>query len=70
MAMGATLNGVVLGDDPLVVDHYRRQVVGGPGAFVIATSEAASLVEALTRKFLHDIVVAARGNLSANTLER
>ena len=61
MAMGGTVNGVVLGDDPHLLDYYRRQVIGGPGAFVIATGEAATLVEALTRKFLHDIVIATRG---------
>ncbi len=44
IAMGATVNGVVL----------------GPGAFVISTGEATSLVEVLTRKFLNDFVVAAR----------
>jgi hypothetical protein len=59
IAMGATVNGVVLGDDPLVLDYYRREVVGGPGAFVIPAREAAALVEVLTRKFLYDIVVAS-----------
>jgi hypothetical protein len=63
IAMGGTVNGVVLGDDPVVLDYYRRQVIGGPGAFVISTDEAATLVEALTRKFLHDIVVATRGDV-------
>jgi Ca-activated chloride channel homolog len=60
IAMGGTVNGVVLGDDPLVLDYYRQQVIGGPGAFLIATDEAAALLEVLTRKFLYDIVVATR----------
>lgn len=61
VAIGGTVNGVVLGDDPLVLDYYRRQVIGGPGAFALAAGEAGALVEVLTRKFLHDIVIAARG---------
>ena len=60
IAMGGTVNGVVLGADPLVLDYYRQQVIGGPGAFVISTGEASSLVDVLTRKFLNDFVVAAR----------
>jgi hypothetical protein len=60
VARGGTVNGVVLGADPLVLDYYRQQVIGGPGAFVISTGEASSLVEVLTRKFLNDFVVAAR----------
>jgi hypothetical protein len=68
ITMGGTVNGVVLGDDPLLLDYYRRQVIGGPGAFVISTGEAATFVEALTRKFLQDIVVAARGGVAANTV--
>jgi hypothetical protein len=56
--IGATVNGVVLGGDPLVLDYYREQVVGGPGAFVISTGDAGTLVEVMTRKFLYDIIVA------------
>jgi Protein of unknown function (DUF1194) len=60
IAMGGTVNGVVLGADPLVLDYYRRQVIGGPGAFVISTGDATDLLEVLTRKFLNDFVVATR----------
>jgi hypothetical protein len=60
IARGGTVNGVVLGADPLVLDYYRQQVIGGPGAFVISTGEATDLVEVLTRKFLNDFVVATR----------
>ncbi len=54
-----TVNGVVLGDDPGAVDYYRRQVIGGPGAFVMSTKDAATLVEVFARKFLRDIVADA-----------
>jgi hypothetical protein len=60
IALGGTVNGAVLGDDPLVLDYYRQEVIGGPGAFVIGAGGAATLVEALKRKFLADIVVATR----------
>lgn len=70
IAMGGIVNGVVLGDDPLVLDYYRRQVVGGPGAFVMSTGEAAGVEEALTRKFLRDIVVAHGAVVAEGVAER
>ena len=66
VAAGTTVNGVVLGDDPVVLEYYRREVIGGPGAFVISTREATTLVDVLTRKFLYDIVVATRSDVTAN----
>ena len=60
IAIGGTVNGVVLGHDPLMLDYYRQEVIGGRGAFVISTGDATTFVEVLTRKFLYDIVVAAR----------
>jgi hypothetical protein len=56
---GGTLNGVVLGDDPKVIEYFQHRVMGGPHAFVMATSDAPSLVEAFARKFLGDIIAAA-----------
>jgi hypothetical protein len=54
---GVVVNGVVLGGDPAMLDYYRRQVVGGPGAFVMSTSSSATMAEVLVRKFLYDIVM-------------
>ena len=56
---GGTLNGVVLGHDPKIIEYFQRQVMGGPHAFVMSTSDAPSLVEAFARKFLGDIVATA-----------
>lgn len=56
---GIVVNGVVLGDDPSLVEYYERQVIGGPGAFLLSTGEAAALVEALTRKFQYEIAAMA-----------
>jgi Ca-activated chloride channel homolog len=57
---GAIVNGVVLGGDPVVLDYYRRQVVGGPGAFVMSTGAPATMANVMARKFLYDIVMNTR----------
>lgn len=56
--MGGVVNGVVLTGVPEMLSYYRREVIGGPGAFVMSTAESAALVEALKRKFLQDLLVA------------
>jgi hypothetical protein len=48
----------VFGGDPLLVDYYRQQVVGGPGAFVLSVDEAGHMVEVLARKFRYEIALA------------
>src|SRR5262249_16445428 len=53
---GIILNGVVLGADAAVLDYYRRQVIGGPGAFVMTMSGSDTMVEVMTRKLFYDIV--------------
>jgi hypothetical protein len=58
---GGTINGLVLGDDPAMVDYYRQQVIGGRGAFAMAIADAPSMVDAFVRKFIGDIVAAAEG---------
>lgn len=60
---GGTVNGLVLGHDPAMVDYYRRQVVGGRAAFVMSTGDAASIADAFVRKFIGDIVAAADNGL-------
>jgi len=56
---GGTVNGLVLGSDPAMLDYYRQQVVGGRAAFVMSAADAPSMVAAFVRKFLGDIVAAA-----------
>lgn len=58
LAAGAIVNGVVLGGDPAVADYYRREVVGGAGAFLIVGVAAPSLIEAMRRKLIMDLVAA------------
>jgi Protein of unknown function (DUF1194) len=58
IAEGGTINGVVLGGDPAVLDHYRRQVIGGPGAFLLFADDGDTVAELLARKSRYDIVCA------------
>jgi hypothetical protein len=62
---GVTVNGVVLGGDPEVLAHYGGSVIGGPGAFLLAADADGHLGEALRRKFLQDLMVAATGDEGA-----
>ena len=57
IAMGGTINGVVLGNDPTVVEYYRQRVIGGPGAFLMSANDADTITEVLVRKFLLDIAI-------------
>lgn len=57
---GGTINGVVLGDDLTLVDYYRLQVIGGPGAFVMSMGDAAVFADVLRKKFVLDIALAAQ----------
>ncbi len=57
LAQGATINGVVLGHDRGVLEYFRREVIGGPTAFVLAANDRNKLVEVLERKFVTEIVL-------------
>jgi len=56
---GATVNGVVVGDAPSVLDYYGRHVIGGPGSFVLSTSQTVGIVDATMRKFRQEVAFAA-----------
>lgn len=55
LAKGATINGVVLGYDPVLMDYYRTAVIGGPGSFLLTADGPAAMAQVLARKFLYDI---------------
>jgi Ca-activated chloride channel homolog len=57
LALGFTINGVVLGYDPDVIDYFRQKVVGGPGSFVEHVPSAEMMGEVFRRKFINDIVI-------------
>jgi hypothetical protein len=55
LARGATINGVVVGGDPAVVNYYRHQVIGGRTAFVLSADKAETLVQVFALKFVSEI---------------
>jgi Ca-activated chloride channel homolog len=56
VAQGVTINGVSLGYDRTIYEYFKREVIGGPEAFVLMANEPESLVEVLARKFMIEIV--------------
>jgi len=56
VARGITINGVALGHDRNIFEYFRREVIGGPTAFVLAANDPAKLVDVLARKFVTEIV--------------
>lgn len=57
VAEGVTINGVALGYDRAIYEYYRREVMGGPTAFVLAANDPDRLVEVLERKFVNELVL-------------
>jgi hypothetical protein len=70
LAQGVTVNGlVILSDTPLVwnPDHtnppgglenyYRNNVIGGPGAFVVAAKDFASFGQAIVKKMIAEVAL-------------
>lgn len=53
---GITINGLALSTElPWLADYYRRNVIGGPGAFVVAVREFRGFGEAMRRKLTAEI---------------
>jgi hypothetical protein len=57
LARGATINGVVVGGDPAVLNYYRHQVIGGRTAFVLPADKAETLVQVFALKFVSEIAL-------------
>lgn len=57
LARGATINGVVVGGDPAVINYYRNQVIGGRTAFVLSADKAETLVQVFAMKFVSEIAL-------------
>ena len=60
VAVGITVNGIVINGNPDVVSHYRNHVIGGDAAFVMNIADPATAVDAMTKKFLLDVASAVR----------
>lgn len=55
VARGVTINGVALGLDRTIYEYFRREVIGGPEAFVLRANDPSVLVDVLARKFMTEI---------------
>jgi hypothetical protein len=55
-AQGITINGVALGRDRTIYQYFKREVIGGPQAFVLSANDPEHLVEVMARKFTTEIV--------------
>jgi Protein of unknown function (DUF1194) len=56
VAAGITINGLaILTEEPWLEDYYRRNVIGGPGAFVLAARDFSSFADAVLRKLTVEI---------------
>jgi hypothetical protein len=62
VAQGGTVNGVIVGFDPVLMSYYRSTVIGGPGAFLLSIEDPAAMPDVLARKFLYDMAL-SRGEL-------
>jgi hypothetical protein len=53
---GITINGLaILTDEPWLAGYYRDNVIGGPGAFVLAAVDFHSFSEAMLRKLAAEV---------------
>jgi Ca-activated chloride channel homolog len=56
VSRGGTINGLVLADDPAMIEYYRQQVIGGRASFVMSIGSEVAIADAFVRKFVGDIV--------------
>jgi hypothetical protein len=62
VAAGVTLNGMaVLNEEPDLLEHYRAEVIGGPGSFAMHCPDYAAFAEAIREKLRREL----RGELTA-----
>jgi Protein of unknown function (DUF1194) len=55
VAAGITINGLaILTEEPWLEDYYRRNVIGGPAAFVLAAKDFTSFADAMLRKLVQE----------------
>lgn len=56
---GGVINGVIVGEDPVLADYFRQNVIGGRGAFLFTARDKRAITDVLARKFLRDIALNA-----------
>ena len=58
VAQGIVINGLtILNDEPMLDIYYRQNVIGGPGAFVVATSDYETFAQAILDKLVREIAL-------------
>jgi hypothetical protein len=56
VAAGISINGLaILTEEPWLEAYYRSNVIGGPGAFVVAARDFRSFADAMLRKLVPEI---------------
>ena len=56
VALGITINGLpILSIEPWLEDHFREEVIGGPGAFLVSARDFESFGEAIVKKLIAEI---------------
>lgn len=65
VSVGGTINGVILGEDPVLADYFRQNVIGGRGAFLFTVRDKSAITNVLARKFLRDVAMTLPSALSA-----
>ncbi len=56
VALGITINGLpILSIEPWLEEHYREEVIGGPGAFLVSARDFESFGEAIVKKLIAEI---------------
>ena len=60
MARGVTINGLAIEEFKLgLIEHFRDEVIGGPGAFVLAADGFDDFARAVVKTLLQELNLAA-----------
>ena len=63
VATGISINGLaILSEEPWLEAYYRSNVIGGPGAFVVAAQDFRSFADSMLRKLVQEIAGAGPGD--------
>ena len=60
VASGIAINGLaILSEEPWLADYYRKNVIGGPAAFVVTARSFGDFADAMLRKLMQEVAGAA-----------
>lgn len=70
VASGIAINGLaILTDEPWLADYYRRNVIGGPLAFVVTARTFDDFADAMLRKLAQEVADASATNVPARSVQ-